>query len=132
MTTFFSIRAFVEIVSERVSSLRTMAKLQSQVKGNLEDKKKRLVALRRKAYGLAMELSVSFIGTVFSSASLVLFGSLFSSRQFIIHMTAMIPHIVVTTSVVVVVVYRGIYKAQRQHRAMLKASIAIEGVGVDI
>jgi hypothetical protein len=79
------LRSFLSIATQRIDALRKVAAVQQQVRGTVDDKKRRNGILKNKALALVLDLSGVFISSVLCSASLVLLGSLFSSKQLIVH-----------------------------------------------
>ena len=91
-----------------------MASVQNAVRGTAEDKKRRKGILKSKTYGVVIDLAVVFLVNVFPSASLVLFGSTFNSRQFVVHYVVMFPSFLLGGCPLVVAMYSGIIKAKKR------------------
>jgi hypothetical protein len=85
----YGTRSFVAIATKRVRALRTVATMQRAVGGLVEDKKRRNNILKVKASALALDLVGVFTMTVVQPASLVVLGSVFSSRQMAQHYTVL-------------------------------------------
>jgi hypothetical protein len=88
LSTLFGFRSFLAIATKRVSGLKSVAKVQSAVRGTNEDKVRRKGILHNKIGGLVLDLTGVLINSVFLTASFVIFGSTKSSRQYVVHTDA--------------------------------------------
>jgi hypothetical protein len=86
ITSISSLRAFVAIATQRISALKKVAVLQSEIRGTIEDKTRRNRIWKQKQIGVVIDLFASFGAMVLPGASLVLLRSSFSSRQHVIHL----------------------------------------------
>jgi hypothetical protein len=68
------------------------------------------------------ELTGVFIATVMPAASLVIFGSTFSSRQFVIHYAVLSPQLVVAGVMLVVSLRRDMNKEMKRRVLKMKTS----------
>jgi hypothetical protein len=81
----FGTRSFVAIATKRVHALRKVAAIQEAVRGSTKDRNRRNAILKTKAIGLVLDLASVCTMTVVMPTSLVIAGSVFSSRQLVIH-----------------------------------------------
>jgi uncharacterized membrane protein len=99
LITVFGIRAFVSIATKRLRTLQRVAAIvRSKVNASDNGKvtSKRSGFVRGKFVALLFDLCAVFIGTVLFSGSIVVTGSVFSSSQFVVHLTILsIPPLVV-------------------------------------
>lgn len=127
LTAGFGFRSFVAIATQRVTALRKIALMQNTVRGTADDKKRRKGILKSKTFSLMIDLLGVFVINVFGSASVVMFGSTFSSRQLIIHGTIMSPIFTLATFFLVLAMYSGIKKAKRRRSS---AANSVNATGI--
>jgi hypothetical protein len=116
-------RAFVTIVRARVSDLRRVARLQNEIRGTQEDKRRRKLILKRKAYALAFDMIGVFLLAVAARGSEVVFQSNFSSRQLAIHFFVMLPQMCMVEFGILSYLIRGVHRSKMKRQS---ASIVTE------
>jgi hypothetical protein len=101
----FNLRSFVAIATQRVAALRKVGRMQNEFKGDVQDKKRRRQILKKKKVALVFDLLGVAIVSFLTPGTLVVFGSPFSSRQFLIHLSIVLPIAAVLSLILAISLY---------------------------
>jgi hypothetical protein len=104
----FNLRSFVAIATQRVAALRKLARLQNEFRGDVQDKKRRRRILKNKTFALAFDLLSVAIVSFLTPITIVMFGSPFSSRQLIIHLTVLLPVCAILSLILAISLYSNL------------------------
>jgi hypothetical protein len=114
LTVMFGMRSFFAIITKRVSAMRRIAVLQNAAGGKAADKKRRQGTLKQKALNLVIDIVAVFISSCGVPLSYLVAGSLFSSRQYIMHLAVVLALVVCAITVAQVAMDRSLTRAARK------------------